>query len=120
MVDTGCQCARPRGAIGGFGLRVIVEVRRRIVGLLRRGPDDVAALAQVRECGFDNVKRCIIDLTAITQSGGWKSPRMPLQYAEKINAARSGMARASTVAGRDNSTTESQEPCIEHGQDGAP
>jgi site-specific recombinase XerD len=29
-----------------------------------------------------------IDLAAITQAGGWKSPRMPLQYAEKINAAR--------------------------------
>jgi len=27
-----------------------------------------------------------IDLAAITQAGGWKSPRMPLQYAEKINA----------------------------------
>jgi len=36
-----------------------------------------------------------IDLAAITQAGGWKSTRMPLQYAEKINAARSGMARAS-------------------------
>ena len=34
-----------------------------------------------------------IDLAAITQAGGWKSTRMPLQYAEKINAARSGMAR---------------------------
>jgi hypothetical protein len=27
-----------------------------------------------------------IDLAAITQAGGWKSTRMPLQYAEKINA----------------------------------
>jgi integrase len=35
-----------------------------------------------------------IDLAAITQAGGWKSTRMPIQYAEKINAARSGMARA--------------------------
>lgn len=41
-----------------------------------------------------------IDLAAITQAGGWKSTRMPLQYAEKINAARSGMARAAQVAGR--------------------
>jgi len=24
-----------------------------------------------------------IDLAAITQAGGWRSPRMPLQYAEK-------------------------------------
>jgi integrase len=44
-----------------------------------------------------------IDLAAITQAGGWKSTRMPLQYAEKINAARSGMARAAAAAGRDDS-----------------
>jgi hypothetical protein len=31
--------------------------------------------------------------------------RMPLQYAEKINAARSGMARAA-AAGRDDSGSE--------------
>jgi integrase len=42
-----------------------------------------------------------IDLAAITQAGGWKSTRMPLQYAEKINAARSGMARAAAATGRD-------------------
>jgi integrase len=43
-----------------------------------------------------------IDLAAITQAGGWKSPRMPLQYAEMINAARSGMARAAEKTGRDS------------------
>jgi hypothetical protein len=42
-----------------------------------------------------------IDLAAITQAGGWKSTRMPLQYAEKIHAARSAMARAAEKAGRD-------------------
>jgi integrase len=47
-----------------------------------------------------------IDLTAITQAGGWKSTRMPLQYAEKINAARSGMARAAAASGRDRSVSE--------------
>jgi integrase len=47
-----------------------------------------------------------IDLAAITQAGGWKSPRMPLQYAEKINAARSGMARAAAATGRDDSVSE--------------
>jgi integrase len=41
-----------------------------------------------------------IDLAAITQAGGWKSTRMPLQYAEKIEAARSGMARAARLSGR--------------------
>ena len=47
-----------------------------------------------------------IDLAAITQAGGWKSPRMPLQYAEKINAARSGMARAAAATGRDEAVSE--------------
>jgi integrase len=43
-----------------------------------------------------------IDLAAITQAGGWKSTRMPLQYAEKINAARSGMSKAAELCGREN------------------
>jgi integrase len=47
-----------------------------------------------------------IDLAAITQAGGWKSTRMPLQYAEKINAARSGMARAAGATGRDKAVPE--------------
>jgi integrase/recombinase XerD len=47
-----------------------------------------------------------IDLAAITQAGGWQSTRMPLHYAEKINAARSGMARVAAAAGRDDSGPE--------------
>ncbi|HEY2683756.1 MAG TPA: tyrosine-type recombinase/integrase [Steroidobacteraceae bacterium] len=46
-----------------------------------------------------------IDLAAITQAGGWKSTRMPLQYAEKINAARSGMARAAEKSGRNSASS---------------
>ena len=46
-----------------------------------------------------NLAELDIDFAAITQAGGWKSPRMPLQYAEKINVARSGMARAAAAAG---------------------
>jgi len=44
-----------------------------------------------------------IDLAAITQAGGWKSPRMPLQYAHKVNAARSEMAKAPAASDRDKS-----------------
>jgi len=47
-----------------------------------------------------------IDLAAITQAGGWKSTRMPLQYAEKIHASKSGMARAAAEFGRDNLETK--------------
>ena len=43
-----------------------------------------------------------IDLAAITQAGGWKSTRMPLQYADKIHASRSGMAKAAEKMGRDS------------------
>jgi integrase len=43
-----------------------------------------------------------IDLAAITQAGGWKSTRMPLQYAEKIHVSRSGMAKAAEKMGRDS------------------
>ncbi len=42
-----------------------------------------------------------IDLAAITQAGGWKSTRMPLQYGEKISAERSAMARAAAAMDRD-------------------
>jgi hypothetical protein len=49
-----------------------------------------------------------IDLAAITQAGGWKSTRMPLQYAEKFNAARSGMARAAAATGRDELVSEDE------------
>jgi hypothetical protein len=42
-----------------------------------------------------------IDLATITQAGGWKSTRMPLQYSERINAVRSGMARAAGASGHD-------------------
>jgi integrase len=46
-----------------------------------------------------------IDLAAITQAGGWKSPRMPLQYAEKIDVGRSAMARAAAAQGRNGTNT---------------
>jgi hypothetical protein len=45
-----------------------------------------------------------IDSAAISQAGGWKATRMPLQYAEGINVARSGMAMAADKAGRNASS----------------
>jgi integrase len=47
-----------------------------------------------------------IDLAAITQAGGWKSTRMPLQYAENITTGRSGMARAAIISGRETRLPE--------------
>jgi hypothetical protein len=45
-------------------------------------------------------------LAAITQAGGLKSTHMPLQYAEKINAVRSGMARAAAASGREGPVSD--------------
>jgi hypothetical protein len=42
-----------------------------------------------------------IDLATIMQAGGCRSTGMALHYAEKVNAARSGMARAAAVTERD-------------------
>jgi len=67
----------------------------------------VLAILRVRDVGAtQDLAELDIDLAAITQAGGWKSTRMPLQYAEKINAARSAMARAAAVSGRDESISE--------------
>ena len=68
--------------------------------------DEVAALlpmfaSRTRVAATQDLAALDIDLAAITQAGGWKCTRMPLQYAEKINAARSGMARAAAATGRD-------------------
>jgi hypothetical protein len=43
-----------------------------------------------------------IDLAAITRTVGLDVEGMLLHYAEKINAARSGMARAVEESGRDS------------------
>ena len=47
-----------------------------------------------------------IELAAITPAGRWESTRLPLQYAEKIKAARSGMAGAADATGRDESASK--------------
>jgi hypothetical protein len=60
----------------------------------------MAAITQRRVGATQDLAELDIDLAAITQAGGWKSPRMPLHYAEKINVARSGMAKAAEKSGR--------------------
>jgi integrase len=71
------------------------------IGLPERYVDRVSGHS-TRVGAAQDLAELDIDLAAITQAGGWKSTRMPLQYAEKINAARSGMARAAEKAGRDS------------------
>jgi integrase len=75
------------------------------IGMPARFVDEVSGHS-TRVGAAQDLAELDIDLAAITQAGGWKSPRMPLQYAEKINAARSGMARAAAVTGRDESASE--------------
>ena len=78
---------------------------RFLIGL-RSNPSAVAVAGfqsrPTRVGATQNVAALDIDLAAITLAGGWKSPRMPVQYAEKINIGRSGMARAAKETGRDS------------------
>jgi hypothetical protein len=73
----------------------------RWIGMPARFVDEVSGHS-TRVGAAQDLAELDIDLAAITQAGGWKSTRMPLQYAEKINAARSGMARAAEKTGRDS------------------
>src|SRR6204780_4365524 len=70
------------------------------IGMPARFVDEVSGHS-TRVGAAQDLAELDIDLAAITQAGGWKSTRMPLQYAEKTNAARSGMARAAAATGRD-------------------
>jgi hypothetical protein len=75
------------------------------IGMPARFVDEVSGHS-TRVGAAQDLAELDIDLAAITQAGGWKSTRMPLQYAEKINAARSGMARAAAVTGRDQALSD--------------
>src|ERR1035441_9067463 len=72
------------------------------IGLPERFVDQVSGHS-TRVGATQDLAALDIDLAAITQAGGWKSTRMPLQYAERIDVARSGMARAAEKSGRDSS-----------------
>src|SRR5580692_330325 len=85
---------------------VVVSIFKRVaqwIGMPAKYVDQVSGHS-ARVGATQDLAALDIDLAAITQAGGWKSTRMPLQYAEKINAARSGMARAAEKAGRDSIT----------------
>jgi integrase len=71
------------------------------IGLQKRFVDQVSGHS-TRVGASQDLAALDIDLVAITQAGGWRSTRMPLQYAEKINGAHSGMAKAAEKAGRDS------------------
>jgi integrase len=75
------------------------------IGMAARFVDEISGHS-TRVGAAQDLAELDIDLAAITQAGGWKSTRMPLQYAEKINAARSGMARAAEKSGRDSHDIE--------------
>jgi hypothetical protein len=62
------------------------------IGMPARFVDQVSGHS-TRAGAAQDLAELDIDLAAISQAEGWKSTRMPLKHAEKINAARSGMAR---------------------------
>jgi len=94
-----------KGQVGGpLNPGSIAPIFKRVaqwIGLPARVIDQVSGHS-TRVGATQDLAALDIDLAAITQAGGWKSTRMPLQYAEKINAARSGMARAAEKSRRDS------------------
>jgi len=100
-----------RGQIGGpLNPGSIAPIFKRVaqwIGMPERFVAEISGHS-TRVGAAQDLAELDIDLAAITQAGGWKSTRMPLQYAEKINAARSGMARAAAASGRDNSVSEGE------------
>jgi integrase len=98
-----------QGQVGGpLNPGSIAPIFKRVaqwIGMPERFVDQVSGHS-TRVGATQDLAALDIDLAAITQAGGWKSPRMPLQYAEKINAARSGMARAAAATGRDEAASE--------------
>jgi integrase len=89
------------GALNPGSIAPIFKRVAQWIGIPERFVDQVSGHS-TRVGATQDLAALDIDLAAITQAGGWKSTRMPLQYAEKINAARSGMARAAEKAGRDS------------------
>lgn len=93
-----------RGQIGGpLNPGSIAPIFKRVaqwIGMPERFVAEISGHS-TRVGAAQDLAELDIDLAGITQAGGWKSPRMPLQYAESINAARSGMARAAKEQGRD-------------------
>jgi integrase len=89
------------GALNPGSIAPIFKRVAQWIGMPARFVDQVSGHS-TRVGATQDLAALDIDLAAITQAGGWKSTRMPLQYAEKINAGRSGMARAAEKMGRDS------------------
>lgn len=91
--------AQVGGPLNPGSIALIIKPVAQWIGMPERFVDRVSGHS-TRVGATQNLTALDIDLAAITQAGGWKSTPMPLQYAEKINAARSGMARAAAATGR--------------------
>jgi integrase len=93
------------GALNPGSIALVFKRVAQWIGMPARFVDQVSGHS-TRVGAAQDLAELDIDLAAITQAGGWKSTRMPLKYAEKINAARSGMARAAAAAGRNDGPVE--------------
>jgi integrase len=97
--------AQVTGALNPGSIAPIFKRVAQWIGMPERFVDQVSRHS-TRVGAAQDLAELDIDLAAVTQAGGWKSTRMPLQYAEKINAARSGMARAAAATGRDEAISD--------------
>ncbi len=87
------------GALNPGSIAPIFKRVARWIGMPARFVEEISGHS-TRVGAAQDLAELDIDLAAITQAGGWKSPRMPLRYAEKINAGRGAMARVAERQGR--------------------
>jgi site-specific recombinase XerD len=88
------------GALNSGSVAMIFKRVAQWIGMPERVIEQVSGHS-TRVGAAQDLAALNIELAAIIQAGGWKSTTMPLRYTEKINVARSGMARAAAMSGRD-------------------
>ncbi|MBS0613488.1 MAG: tyrosine-type recombinase/integrase [Proteobacteria bacterium] len=81
----------------------VADIFKRVARWLGLPASEVAQVSghSIRVGAAQDLLALNIDLASIMQAGRWKDTRMPMRYAERVVAARGGMARAARAQGRD-------------------
>jgi hypothetical protein len=82
-----------------FTTRGITRVLQRLVSRASLGLEDVSGHS-TRVGAAQDMVAADIDLLAVMQAGGWKTPTMPARYAERLLAERGAAARLARMQNR--------------------
>jgi hypothetical protein len=81
----------------------ISDIYKRVAGYIQMAAKQVAEVSghSIRVGSTQDLLALNIELLSVMQAGRWKSTVMPMRYGDDVLAARSGMARAAAIQGRD-------------------